>query len=222
MRKRIIAIDMGHGGWLNGKYQIRKKGAKQFHFPNGESFYEGVHNRVIGKNLFSELSELNLPFVDLNFHYARRHSWLKSVEHDHSLSHRVKVINELTKEYKRKGIELILYSIHFNAGKGTGLEVFTSPGETSSDGIATLYAKSSKEVMPNLRFRADYSDGDPDKEAKFYILVNTHCPAILTENGFFDNYKEFKWMTSPKGISQITEIGVKTIQSIYNLEDVRV
>jgi N-acetylmuramoyl-L-alanine amidase len=28
------------------------------------------------------------------------------------------------------------------------------------------------------------SDGDPDKEANLYVIKNTKCPAVLTENFF--------------------------------------
>ena len=34
--------------------------------------------------------------------------------------------------------------------------------------------------------RKDTSDGDPDKEANFYVLVHTSMPAILSENFFYD------------------------------------
>jgi N-acetylmuramoyl-L-alanine amidase len=32
--------------------------------------------------------------------------------------------------------------------------------------------------------RTDFSDGDADKEAHLYVLKNTNCPAVLTENFF--------------------------------------
>ena len=44
--------------------------------------------------------------------------------------------------------------------------------------------------------RSDYSDGDPDKEDKFYTLVNTIFPHILSENGFMDRLKDAKLMMS--------------------------
>ena len=34
--------------------------------------------------------------------------------------------------------------------------------------------------------RFDYTDGDADLEAAFYILRHTACAACLTENGFMD------------------------------------
>ena len=32
------------------------------------------------------------------------------------------------------------------------------------------------------------SDGDPDYEARFTVLVKTNMPAVLSENLFFDNF----------------------------------
>ena len=38
------------------------------------------------------------------------------------------------------------------------------------------------------------SDGDQDREANFYILTKTRCPAVLLENYFYDNREECTWL----------------------------
>ena len=38
--------------------------------------------------------------------------------------------------------------------------------------------------------RADYSDGDPDKESRLYVLVHTDAPACLVEMAFISNDEE--------------------------------
>jgi N-acetylmuramoyl-L-alanine amidase len=103
------------------------------------------------------------------------------------LKTRCKIVNELHKKYKN----CIYVSIHLNAagsdGKwhnGTGWEIYTSPGKTKSDRLATCLYESAKKNLPNVKFRTDFSDGDPDKEANLYVLKNTNCPAVLTENMF--------------------------------------
>jgi len=59
--------------------------------------------------------------------------------------------------------------------------------------------------------RHDYSDGDPDKEARFTILTKTVCPAVLTENLFFDNRDECRFMLSETGQRLITKLHVDGI-----------
>ena len=69
--------------------------------------------------------------------------------------------------------------------------------------------------FPDIRIRSDYTDGDVDKESLFYILANTHCPAILPEWLFFDNYSDWQYIREDKNqqayASMITEF-VKSIQ----------
>jgi N-acetylmuramoyl-L-alanine amidase len=42
-------------------------------------------------------------------------------------------------------------------------------------------------------------DGDPDKEAKFYVLMNTFLPSVLVECGFMDTRADAETITSDKG-----------------------
>ena len=44
--------------------------------------------------------------------------------------------------------------------------------------------------FPEKRMRKDNTDGDPDKEADFYVLKKTSMPAVLTENFFMTNGEE--------------------------------
>ncbi len=83
----------------------------------------------------------------------------------------------------------VYLSIHANAGGGHGYEAYTSPGQTRSDEIATVILDSFVNVFPEATPRLDISDGDPDKEEKFYVLVKTSMPAVLTES--------FLWTTKP-------------------------
>lgn len=99
---------------------------------------------------------------------------------DVSLSERVRRANAW-------GDNPVYLSIHANAGGGHGYEAYTSPGQTKSDEIATAILDSFANVFPEATPRLDISDGDPDKEEKFYVLVKTRMPAILTESFFMDN-----------------------------------
>jgi len=104
---------------------------------------------------------------------------------DVSLSERVRRANAWNSN-------AVYVSVHANAGRGRGYEVFTSPGQTRSDAIATRFLRSFAQVFPEANLRTDISDGDPDKEANFTVLTDTSMPAILTENFFMDNEQECK------------------------------
>ena len=67
--------------------------------------------------------------------------------------------------------------------------------------------------------RTDYSDGDKDKEANFYVLKNTICPAVLTENFFMTNKEECKLLLSKEGRDRIASAHVKAIENIYCIEE---
>jgi len=63
--------------------------------------------------------------------------------------------------------------------------MFTSSSDTKSDKIATIFGEEYKSVFPNNKLRTDFSDGDLDKERRFYILSLSKIPAVLTESFFY-------------------------------------
>lgn len=78
-------------------------------------------------------------------------------------------------------------SLHCNAAvnsEANGYEIWTSPGQTASDPIATVVFNSLKTSFPREHGRSDMQDGDPDREENFQVLRETACPAILVEMGF--------------------------------------
>ena len=87
----------------------------------------------------------------------------------------------------------IFISLHCNSAanqSAEGYEVWTSPGNTLGDKLATcIYGQIAAE-FPDRAGRTDYSDGDPDKESRFYVLVHTDAPACLVEMAFISNDAE--------------------------------
>jgi N-acetylmuramoyl-L-alanine amidase len=113
--------------------------------------------------------------------------------------------------------ESLLVSIHGNAGGGTGWEIFTSPGQTRSDIAASVFFAQAKELLGNtFSLRSDTTDGDPDKEAEFGMLMHTHCPAVLTENLFMDTETDCRFMMSAVGRQLIAMIHANSILHLLN------
>jgi len=194
----IILLDNGHGGIINGKYQTAGKRSPVW--DNKQQLFEGEFNRAIVNGIIEKLTALNIPYVNIAPEYR-----------DVSLKTRVNRANK----YNTK--KCFYLSIHTNAGGGHGSEIYTSPGETKSDKIATIFGKEYKKEFSNKHLRTDYSDGDLDKEAKFYVLRKTKMPAILVENFFMDNEDECKnILLAKQGRERIINWHVNAILKVRN------
>lgn len=79
----------------------------------------------------------------------------------------------------------LFVSIHCNSGGGRGFEIFTTRGETAADAAATAIFRELEREFPDRPARADFSDGDHDKEAGFAVL-RCKAPAVLVELEFID------------------------------------
>lgn len=195
-------LDPGHGGMKDGTYTSAP--AKMHTFDDGLVFYEGVNNRAIVKKLIPMLEEACIDFA-----------LMPDPIFDTPLSMRVLLANLIQARNNR----CIYLSIHSDAmpdgahGLGSGLSVFTSNGQTRSDKIADIFCDVYRRELSQFRFREDRSDQDPDKEADFYVLRKTHCPALLIENLFFDNRREAEFLLSAEGQQQIAETLFKAIQT---------
>jgi len=113
----------------------------------------------------------------------------------------------------------IFISIHCNAAEAaqaSGFEVWTSPGWTPADPIATSIWQEFKQDFPYMRARLDTSDGDPDKESKFRVLVGTTMPAVLVELGFISNPEEEKRLLSPVFQTDASNAIARVLQGVAN------
>jgi len=169
----IVLLDNGHGGLINGEYQT--PGKRSPIWDDGSQLYEGEFNRSIVSRIIESLTALKIPYINI-----------VPETRDVTLTTRIKRANDVTNK------SCFYLSVHSNAGGGNGFEVFTSPGETTSDKIANVFGEEFNKAFPDRRLRADYSDGDLDKESSFAVIKNTRMPAVLTENFFMDNEAECK------------------------------
>ena len=196
----IWVLDNGHGSDTKGKRSKEIEGVQ---------LLEYNYNRAIVKLIAEKLEMRNKNYVIL----VVEETDVPLFSSNEFADTRVKRANSLRCGYPNHNV--VLLSVHGNAAedeKANGIEVFTSPGETESDKIATVLCKQLKEL--GLKMREDYSDLDPDKEEKFTILTKTSCPAILSENGFYTNPEEMKLMLTEEFQDKVAEAHVKAMCEI--------
>ena len=185
----MILLDNGHGENTPGKRS-----------PDGV-FREYLFNRDIAQKVERELRTRG---------YDVERIVRESI--DVPLEERVRRVNAVCAKYGTKNV--VVVSIHVNAaGNGSrwmdarGVCIFTSKGRTKSDELADIYIEEADKNFIGHKIRKDYSDGDADWEANYYILKHTKCPAVLIENFFMDNREDLAYLQSPEGKKAI----VKTI-----------
>lgn len=184
----MILLDPGHGYNTIGK--------KSPIWDDGTQLYEYEFNRDIVRRIYNSLKSLSIKSIIIVPEAI-----------DISLSTRANRANNIYRQFPGS----FLISVHGNAGGGKGWEVWTSKGDTKSDKIATIFCDVAKKYLTAFKMRYDYTDGDPDKEARFTILTKTDCPAVLTENLFYDNEEECKYMLSEEGREIISKLHIEAI-----------
>jgi N-acetylmuramoyl-L-alanine amidase len=135
---------------------------------------------------------------------------------DASLAERIRRINTICN--KNGAGNVLLISVHSNA-KGNGVnwenakgwEAYTTRGKTKSDILAEYLYKRADKNLEGRKIREDWSDGDRDKEADFYIIKKAYCPAVLTENFFYDNKDDLEYLTSSVGVQGVIRLHVEGI-----------
>lgn len=187
-------LDPGHG--------IDTKGKRSPIWQGGWQLLEYQYNRNIVNYLISMLTAGGYDYRNIVPELI-----------DIPLSERVLRANRYARVHNY--LKCMYISIHGNAAgieKASGIEVFTSPGQTKSDEIATIFFKRAQVLGWRMRF--DYSDNDPDKESRFTVLTKTTMPAILTETGFYTNQKECKKMIKPSCQIKIASVHYQMIKEI--------
>lgn len=206
-----ILIDNGHGVNTSGKKSPDKQ------------LLEYKYNREIAIKLVAELKA--------NGYDAER---IVTEETDISLVERCRRVNAICNKIGTDNV--ILISVHVNAAGSGGVWrsaggwcAYTTRGVTKSDAIAAKLYEAAKVSLAAYAealeagkktglydskqrpFRTDYQDGDADQEADFYIIKNTKCPAVLTENLFMDNKTDMAFLLSEAGRTAIVDLHVNGI-----------
>ena len=195
-------LDNGHGGIIDGVYQT--PGKRSPIWPDDTQLFEGEFNRAIVNRLVDMCNEAGIECINL-----------VDTQEDIPLKERPKMANKLAKSSEKPCIYVSIHANGFTDESANGWEVFTSPGETKSDPIATVLYEKAQDEFPERKMRPSMGDGDPDKESKFTVLMDTSMPAILSENFFMTNYREcHEILMSESGRDRVAKIHFEMIQEV--------
>lgn len=199
-----VLLDNGHASSTPGKRSQKLE--------DGRQFFEYEFNRDIVRRVVEKLDTLGVPYEIIT----------PEVDVDVPLRVRSQRANRYCNEY---GAENCLFlSVHSNAaGNGEwktakGFCCYTSKGETASDEYAEIFMREAEKVLVPLgKTLRKCSQKKYSWEENFSVLVLTKCPAVLTENLFFDNKEEVKFLLSEEGREAIAQYHVNAILEIENL-----
>ena len=210
-----VIVDYGHGGMIDGEYQT--PGSKQYHFTEPEEFsiYEGVFNRGTASKFMSLLVRAGVETYDcVSGRYVVDSIDTVSLEQaDVSLSQRVANANR-----ENKSGSTIFVSIHANAigmdirgpsidVRGASVFVYRASG-LSGDIANTLLAEyGNTELRPRKVV----------ENQSFYVLRKTAMPALLSENGFFVNLDEAKYLMTEEGQWDIARAHFNSIRDLLDI-----
>lgn len=182
--KKVWLLDPGHGGLdSDGNYTTPAyKGKRSPVWADGTQHFEGVGTRDIVRRIAEGAKDRGIETMFI-------------VEPDDSrdipLGSRTNLANRIHAG-KKNAVYVSIHTNGFSDESANGWEVWTSKGETMSDVYAAHLFSFAQAAFPNKKMRKDTRDGNPDKDANFYVLRHTNMPAILSENFFHSNEDECK------------------------------
>ena len=184
---------------------------------------ECIYSREICKEVAAKLRaygyKVEIDYEPLDLPKAMQSSIVKQ-ERNNELAMRVNYVNEVCRQ---KGAKNVLYvSMHVNA-VGTDGKWHDANGWQVN--VGTKASESSKRLA-NCLFDAAKHSGlkmrQPAINQKYwpqnlYVLNNTKCPAVLTENLFQDNKKDVDYLLSDVGKDTIVKLHVEGIVNYVNV-----
>ncbi|KAF2514033.1 N-acetylmuramoyl-L-alanine amidase [Flavobacterium zhairuonense] len=117
---------------------------------------------------------------------------LREGDHFIELSERVSIINNINPN--------LVISLHINSSTNinkNGVEAYISSNKTFYN-----QSKTNAEVLVD-KVAGNYFSKNEVKEASFYILKNSNCPALTLEVGYLSNVNDRNYITSEKGQDEI-------------------
>lgn len=203
--KLAVCIDNGHGEETPGKrspYASDKKNLPALYFR------EYLFTREIAAKLKTELEAIGITV----FMCAPEIT-------DIALSARANRANKFKLDNPDK--KCVFISIHANASgadnkwhSASGWECWTTVGKNNSDEFAACLYDAADEVLTPLGKKIrkhGKSRADWNAEKNFTVIYKANMPAVLTENLFYDNVDDCKFLLSEEGVDAVVNLHVKGI-----------
>lgn len=154
----------------------------------------GIEEKTIVETISKKIKEQN---KDANLEIVL----LREGDHFMELSERVSIINNVKPN--------LVVSLHVNANMSSeknGIEAYISNKNEKFKEESTVSA----EKLLNTISNKSLAKGKV-KEAPFYIMKNSNCPAVLIELGYLSNDADRDYLTSEDGQN---EIAAKILESV--------
>lgn len=197
---KVVILGTAHGSNVAGKRS-----------PDGK-FREYKFSRDVIQLIKPKLEELGYTvYIDI---IADVVPLPQSVE----LKKRVQIVNEICR--KHGTINCVYVSVH-NDAAGNGRDWHNAKG--FSVHVSMIGSEKSKKLARIFTSNARRNDLCGNRSiptcqyhsSNFYVLNNTICPAVLTENMFQDNKDDVAFLLSEKGIQAIAELHVSSINEYF-------
>ena len=190
-------IDNGHGALTAGK--------RSPVLPDGRQLLEYEFNRDISARIFAALDRIGVAYFNV----------IPEVQVGNFLTTRVERANRLS-----TALPKLFLSIHGNAGPAPTLQDFT---DDNVRGIETWYYHGSTQgrnmaavFQRHLIERTGFVNRHLRSKVtgQFYVLRATRMPAILTENGFYNNRFDLPTMLTDEFRQTVADAHVAAILEI--------
>ena len=140
-------------------------------------------------------------------------------ERNNELSIRVNYVNEACKQHGSSNVMYV--SIHNNAAGADGKWHDARGWQVCVGSMASSKSKILADCLYNAADKLDLKMRKPTVSQKYwtqslYVLNNTKCPAILTENLFQDNKNDVDYLLSEEGKKTIAALHVNGIKDYIN------
>lgn len=211
--KKLLILDAGHGGIVNGQYTTQ---GKKFRWPNptpemenfmiGDEWCEGLFNREVAEKVIEASRGHGVDFDIVRLYEEGP---------DTRLRDRTNIANQVFPLYDH----VLFLSIHANAsspsisvpGRARGMELFHHPRSA----IGKKFAEEIDQGLTALRNRFQITNrGVKEPHIRYHVLFATHMPAVIFEAAFFDNRADVEIISKPDYIEQL---GKDLIQSVSNM-----
>lgn len=197
----LWCLDNGHG-----KKQAGKRSPVWLEDEKEKQFFEYEFNRDVVERIMKALDEKGVKYYDIVPDFNEVGSFLKE---------RVARANK-----KQSSLPKIFVSVHANAGPAPTASDWTND---SVKGVETWFAHNSRKgkkiaavFHKHLLNRTNFKDRKlrSTKQRALYVLIKTIMPAILTENGFFNNEEEVKELMKSSVRQKVADAHVDAIMEI--------